>query len=133
MLAGTLLATLFSFQLVHAKDGDETTFAEEARLSVAKLGTGKDARVDVKLRDNTKLKGYVSEATEDSFTVVDSKTGLARTVSYSDVTQVSKQGNGLSTLTKVGIGAAVAAGAIVGWIILKPALCDGGAQTRGPC
>jgi hypothetical protein len=130
MLAGTLLSSLGSFQLVHAK---ELTSADEARASVAKLGTGKDARVEVKLRDNTKLKGYISDVKEDSFTVVDSKTGLARSLSYADVMQVSKRGNGLSTFTKVAIGAGVAAGAIVGWLILKPALCDGGAQTRGPC
>jgi hypothetical protein len=54
-------------------------------------------------------------------------------VAYSDVKQVSKLGNGLSTMTKVLIGAAVVTGAVVGWVILKPALCDGGAQTRGPC
>ena len=131
MLAGTLFATLFSFPLVHAKN--ETTFADEARVSIAKLGTGKDARVELKLRDHTKLKGYISEVKADSFTVVDSRTGVARTLSYADVMQVSKRGNGLSTFTKVAIGAGVAAGAIIGWVILKPALCDGGAQTRGPC
>jgi hypothetical protein len=32
---------------------------------IHKLGTGLDARIEVKLRDKTKLKGYVSEAGED--------------------------------------------------------------------
>ena len=36
-------------------------------------------------------------------------------------------------MTKVLIGGAVAGGLIVGWLIVKPALCDGGAQTRGLC
>jgi hypothetical protein len=36
-------------------------------------------------------------------------------------------------MTKVLIGGAVVAGAVVGWQIMKPALCDGGAQHRGPC
>jgi hypothetical protein len=27
----------------------------------------------------------------------------------------------------------VVGGALVTWAIVKPALCDGGAQTRGPC
>ena len=96
------------------------------------MGVGKDAKVEVKLRDNTKLKGYVSGVEEDSFTVTD-KTGIERTVAYADVAKVSKQGNGWSTRTKAIVGTAVAAGAIIGWVILKPALCDGGAQSRGPC
>lgn len=28
---------------------------------------------------------------------------------------------------------AVVAGAAITWVIVKPVLCDGGAQTRGPC
>jgi hypothetical protein len=27
----------------------------------------------------------------------------------------------------------IAAGAITTWLIVKPAVCDGGAQTRGVC
>ena len=133
MLVGALISTSFGLRSAHAKAGEEARLVEKARASIVKMGVGKDARVEVKLRDKTKLKGYVSDATEDSFTVTDSKTGASRTVFYTDVTQVSKQGNGLSTMTKVIIGAAVAAGLIIGWQIVKPALCDGGAQTRGPC
>lgn len=125
--------TVFGFRAVQAKDADETMLADNARASVARWGVGKDARVEIKLRDNTKLKGYISEATEDSFTVTDSRTGVSRTMSYADVTKVSKQDNGLSSLTKGIIVAGVAVGAVIGWVILKPALCDGGAQSRGPC
>ncbi len=133
MLVGALMSTLFGFRPVHAKAGKETLSVEKARASIAELGVGKDARVEVKLRDNIKLKGYISKAAADSFSITDSKTGATRTVAYADVTQVSKKGSGLSTRTKVIIGAAVAAGLIVGWQIIKPALCDGGAQDRGPC
>ena len=132
VLVAALMSTFIGFQSVQAKAGEEVDSAEKARISVAGMGVGKDARVEVKLRDNTKLKGYVSEVEEDSFTVTD-KTGISRTVAYADVAKVSKQGNGWSTGTKAIVGAAVAAGAIIGWIILKPALCDGGAQSRGPC
>lgn len=107
--------------------------AEKARMDVARLGVGKEARVEVKLRDNTKLKGYVSEVGRDTFTVTDSKTGASRTLAYEDVSQVSRRGNGLSTRTKALIGAAVATGVVVTWLVVKPALCDGGAQSRGPC
>jgi hypothetical protein len=133
MLVGTMMFTSFGFQPVQAKTEEETLRVEKNRASITKLGTGRDARVEVKLRDNTKLKGYVSDTAGDSFTVIDSKTGESRTVTYGDVEKLNKQGKGFSTLTKVLIGAAVATGVIVGWQIIKPALCDGGAQTRGPC
>ena len=132
-LVGALLSTPFGFRPVHGETLEETRRAAEARAGVARLGVGQGARVEVKLRDNTRLKGYVSEAGEDSFTITDSETGASRTVAYAQVSRVSKQGQGLSARTKVIIGAAIAAGLIVGWQIVKPALCDGGAQDRGPC
>ena len=132
MLVGALMSTFIGFQSVQAKAEKEVDPAEKARISVAGMGVGKEAKVEVKLRDNTKLKGYVSGVEEDSFTVTD-KTGTPRSVAYTDVAKVSKQGNGWSTRTKAIVGAAVAAGAIITWIIVKPALCDGGAQSRGPC
>jgi len=39
---------------------------------------------------------------------------------------------GLSTKSWIIIGGA-AAGTIITWLIVKPAFCDGGAQTRGIC
>ncbi|MCA1633965.1 MAG: hypothetical protein LC802_09670 [Acidobacteria bacterium] len=107
--------------------------AAEARAKVLRMGVGSKARVEVRLRDDSKLKGYVSAASDDSFTVTDSKTGASQAVSYAEVAEMKKSGGGLSTRTKLFIGAAAAAGAIITWIIVKPALCDGGAQTRGIC
>ena len=132
MLAGLLLSGFFGVRPSHAKGG-EIQSAEQARAEITRLGTGREARAEVKLRDGVKLKGHISGATEDSFTITDSKTGTSTKVAYADVIKVSKQGGGLSTLAKVIIGAAVAGGVVVAWQIVKPAVCDGGAQTRGPC
>ncbi len=132
MLSGLLLFTAFSFQLVSAQTGMEAQRAGQVQVRVQKLGMGRAARVEVKLRDNTKVKGYVSATSADSFTVTDAKTGATQTLAYADVMQVKKPGGGLSTRSWVIIGAAVTAAVIVG-IIVKPALCDGGAQTRFPC
>jgi hypothetical protein len=128
-----MLSAAFGFRPVRAETNAETLRAQQARVSVLKLGTGERARVEVKLRDETKLKGYVSAAGADSFTLTDTKTGASTVIAYDDVAQVKKPGNGLSTMTKALIGGAVAAGLIVGWQIVKPAVCDGGAQHRGPC
>lgn len=101
-------------------------------MKVEKLGVGSDARVEVKLLDGTRLKGYVSAKEQDSFTVTDRKTGASSVVRYAEVSEVKKSGGGLSTKNWIIIGSAIA-GAVVTWIIVKPALCDGGAQSKFPC
>ena len=82
-----------------------TRFAEKVKEGISKLGTGAEARIEVKLWDKTKLKGYVSEANEDSFVTVDEKTNATSTVAYSQVQQV--KGNNLSTAAKIAIGVGV--------------------------
>ena len=88
-----------------SKEEKEARFAEKVKEGISKLGTGPEARVEVKLRDKTKLKGYVSEAGKDSFVVVDEKTGAASTVPYPQVKQV--KGNNLSTLAEIALGIGV--------------------------
>ena len=89
----------------------EMRFAEKIKAGVAKLGTGKEALVKVDLRDGTKLNGYLLEANENSFVVVDAKTGAATTVTYPQVKQV--KGNNLSTGAKIAISIGIAVGLIV--------------------
>lgn len=88
-----------------SKEEKATRFAEKVKEGISKLGTGADARIEVKLRDKTKLKGYVSEAGQDSFVVVDEKTGASSTVTYAQVKQV--KGNNLSTAAEIAIGVGV--------------------------
>jgi hypothetical protein len=132
MLSGILLVAAFGFQNVVARSTDDTQAAEKIRTKVQKIGVGPNARVEVKLRDNTQYKGYISDADQDTFTVIDQKSGARQTASYTDTSSVKKAGSGISAKTWIILGAA-AVGALVTWVIVKPALCDGGAQTRGPC
>lgn len=132
VLAGIILVTAFGFQQVLAQTANNAQASEKMRARVQKIGVGSNARVEVKLRDNSQLKGYISAAEQDSFTVIDNKTGSTRTVSYGDASAVKKASSGISGKTWIILGATVV-GAIVTLIIIKPALCDGGAQTRGPC
>ena len=131
MLAGMLLVTAFGLQRAGAQStSDQAT--EQIKTKVQKMGVGTNAKVAVKLRDNTQLKGYISESNQDSFTVFDKLTGSSKTVSYADTSSVKKASGGISSKTWIILGAAVV-GAAVTWVVIKPALCDGGAQTRGPC
>jgi len=98
----------------------EQRYAEEVRAAVASLGAGPDARVEVRLRDKTKLKGYVSRADEDGFVVVNARTGAATQVAYPQVKKV--KGHNLSTGDKILLGwfiVAAVATAIV-WTTQKP-------------
>ena len=88
----------------------EVRFVEKVKQGIAKLGTGESARVEVKLRDQTKLKGFVKDVEDNSFTVVDAKTGTETKVAYPNVKQV--KGNNLSTGAKIAIGLAILAGVL---------------------
>lgn len=107
-----LMINLVGMTTVYAasKEEKQARFAEKVKSNVMKLGTGQAARVKVKLRDKTKLEGYISNAGEESFTVTNLKTGLATTVAYPDVKSV--QGNNLSTGAKIAIGVGIAAAII---------------------
>ncbi len=132
MISVMLLLTAFGFQHGRAQSATDTQAVEKMRSSVQKIGVGQHARVEIKLKDGTQLKGYISNADQDSFTVVDKKTAASKTISYADAASVKKAGGGFSTKTWIILGAAVV-GAAVTWAIVKPAFCDGGGDTRFPC
>ena len=103
--------------------GKEARFAERVKAGVARLGTGPEARVKVKLRDKTKFEGYVSAAEGDHFVVADAKTGATAVVPYAQVRSV--KGNNLSTKAKVAIGVGVAVAIIVVIAVINASLDDG--------
>ena len=97
--------------LAKPKAEKEAEFATKVKAGIAMLGVGRDARVEVKLRDKTKLKGYISEATADTFSVTDLKTSAITTVAYPNVTQV--KGNNLSTGATIAIAVGIAVGVTI--------------------
>jgi hypothetical protein len=84
----------------------DAQLAGRVKASIVKLGTGEAARVRVKLRDGSKVEGYVREAGADAFTVADTKTGTETVVAYQQVKQI--KGNNLSTGAKIAIGVGIA-------------------------
>jgi hypothetical protein len=89
-----------------SKAEKEARFEEKVKEGVRKLGTGEATRVEVRLRDKTKLEGYISEAGENNFVVVDAS-GANHTVPYPQVKKV--KGNNLSTGARIAIGVAIVA------------------------
>jgi preprotein translocase subunit SecF len=112
LLAG-LLIQLICVQSASANPmaDKQTRLAEKVKEGVSKLGVGQDARVELRLRDKTKLAGYISEVKEDSFVISDAKTGDATTIPYSNVTQV--KGHNLSTGAKIAIGIGIGVGIVL--------------------
>ena len=99
----------------------EAKRAGKVRTQLAKLGTGRDARVRLELRDKTRLEGYISEAGAEGFVVTDSA-GKATTVAYPQVGKA--QGNNLSTGAKIAIGVGIGAGVTILIIFLYIAAKD---------
>jgi hypothetical protein len=104
--------------LARTKEEKEAALAVKVKAGVAKLGAGKDAAISVKLRNKTKLKGYVSRIEEEAFVITDVKTGAETRVAYGDVTQA--KGNNLSTgaIIAIAVGVTVGVTLLVIYIII---------------
>ena len=123
-----IFALLFGYVAVptvaaESKAEKEAAYTAKVKAQIAQFGTGPDARLSVKLRDKTKLKGYLSAAKEDSFVITDLKTGATTEVPYADVAQA--KGKHLSTGAIIAISAGVAVGVtLLVLFILAYALAD---------
>ena len=92
---------------------------DKIKAKVARLGTGEKAKAKVKLRSGEKLKGYVSAAGENDFTITDKKTGQSKTIAYSEVDSVGKPGLSKGTkITLIVVVAVVATAAILAAVVV---------------
>ena len=109
----------------NTKNTDSATAAIKA--DVVKRGTGEKTRVEVKMLDGTKRKGYISQAGDDSFTLADSNTNQTISIAYADVAQVRKSGSKGDKIALWIIGGAAAVGAVVlGSLLLTRCRNEGG-------
>ena len=131
-IALSLMITAVNLALPSQATAQSNTDIEKVRARVQILAASKDSQVEVRFRDKTKVKGYITSVEPVSFNLKDAKAGTSQSIAYSEVDSVSKAGSGVSPKTWLIIGG-IAAGAVTTWLIVKPAVCDGGAQTRGIC
>lgn len=85
---------------------------DEVKVKVARLGVGERARVTVRLKDGTKLKGYIAQARDAEFVVRDRRTDEPSVVLYRDVARVESN-RGHSTARNVALGTAIGAGTVL--------------------
>ncbi|MDQ3918778.1 MAG: hypothetical protein M3348_09905, partial [Acidobacteriota bacterium] len=89
-LAGLLInVAAISPAYARAQGDEQARRIEQVKEQVRRVGTGKEARVEVKLRGGSKLKGYISEATDDHFLLVD-EAGNPTRVTYAEVERVKE-------------------------------------------
>ena len=122
-LAGALIFMQVGAPSVSAKSKaeKETARAAKVKAGVAKLGVGKEARIAVKLRDKTRVSGYISQADDDSFVITDIKTGATTEVAYGDVTQAKGQNLSTGATIAIAVGIAVFVTMLVLYLVTKDA------------
>jgi len=96
--------------------------AEKIKAVVARRGVNEKKRVRVKMLSGVKMKGYISQIGDDSFTLAISKTRQPVVIAYRDVSKV--ESGGLSGGARVGIivGAAVGAGLLITYLAFLNAI-----------
>jgi len=94
--------------------------ASKAKREVEKRGAGERSRVRVILRNQSEVKGYISQIGPDSFQVTDKKSGEVTMIAYQDVTRV--RGGGLSSGAKIAIVTGIGVAVIVIFSVLHSQL-----------
>jgi hypothetical protein len=112
VLVCLLVLGLNSAPAVAAQASGEAQTVEKIKLKVAKLGVGEKARVTVRKKDGAKIKGFITQAGADDFTVRDRNSGAPTTILYTDVAKV-EDNRGHSSLRNVLIGVGIGAGALL--------------------
>ena len=83
------------------------------KAEVVKRLNKKEERVKVRLRNGTEVKGYITQTSDNGFTLFNEKTKTRTDIAYADVQHV--EGRGMSRTKKiaiaVGIGVAIFAAA----------------------
>jgi hypothetical protein len=104
-----LLSNVFLAIPARAQSNNQDQAVEKIKAKVAKIGVGSKARATIKLKNGTKLKGYIAEARADDFVLRDRQTNDPRTIAYDEVAKVDKTG-GHSRARNITIGVAIGVG-----------------------
>ena len=101
----------------------QATTVEKVRIKIAKLGVGSKAKATIKLKDGSKIKGYIAQSEEDNFVIRDRKTNAPTTIRYADVAKV-EENRGHSTARNIAIGVGIGVGALLLAIAISIAHLD---------
>lgn len=119
MMLTVLLVNLAFAPMVFAKSeakNKEEKFIEKLQSNIQKQGVGVNSKIKLKLKDGTKLKGYISEINDNEFVVVDEKNGQNVSVVYPQVGQA--KGNNWSQKQLIGL---IAITAFIAFVVIAVA------------
>lgn len=119
------VSALFVFgfvQLASAQsDGEkQEKRAEKFRQKIKSYGTGEKAKIVITQFDGNITKGYISESNDISLTLID-KSGVSKTLNYTEIKDVRKQSGNNKLLTGIVVGVGATIGIIVAVIFNKRA------------
>jgi len=103
---------------------NKQTNVEKIKKSILKRGTGEKQRISVKMLNGIKLKGYINQAGEESFTLTDSDTKQPTVLAYRDVAKVGSSGLSMGAKIALGVGIASAATLIILYVAFQNATRD---------
>lgn len=115
LLINTLLLALTP--AAFAGTNKEAKRTAQVKAGLAKLGTGQAAQVELKLRDQRKLTGFIASLDAETFTLTEAASRSDLHLRYEEVTQV--KGHSLSTGKKIAIGVGVGVLLLVAFIAIQ--------------
>lgn len=89
----------------------DARYVAKIKSDIARRGTGRNARVTIRLHSGHELHGRIDQVGDNTFAVVDEKTGKSTSMNYAEVQSV--RGRSLGKGKKIGIIAALAVGVVV--------------------
>jgi hypothetical protein len=87
------------------------------KTDIARRLRTEKTNITVRLRNGSELKGRITQAAENMFTLKEKNTGAQRDINYADVTRVN--GRGLSKGAKIGILAGIVTGAVIIGVLIS--------------
>ena len=112
LIAALMVSGTVSQPVLAAQSKSQVPTVEAVKSKIARQGIGSKAKVTIRLKNGTKVKGYVAQAGEEDFVIRDRKTDAPTTISYADVLKV-EENRGHSTARNIAIGVAVGVGAVL--------------------
>jgi hypothetical protein len=98
--------------LARPRPGPQGDSIEQIKAKLERIGVGEKARATIRLKNGTKLKGYIYQMGASDFVLKDKKTLAPVQILYSDVERVESN-KGHSKAKWISIGVAIGVGAFL--------------------
>lgn len=107
-----LSAMIALAQFVHSNSWPEMK-ASEVKSALWKIGEGAETKVEVKLRDGSKVRGYIGNLGSETFTLVDPTVSFTRELNYREVRWVSEKKFSSDGAALIGFGLGFVVGIVL--------------------